>query len=134
MTVELNKSQKFVQILSELQQPTGIRADELMARYDLDDRTLRRYLSDLRSIDVPIQDDGRGTDRVLSLDPSYGRKGVQLTLLELVSLRFGRSLFDGVRHQLRKGRPPLQCAGDGRACDEIDAAYERVSSAERPPW
>jgi predicted DNA-binding transcriptional regulator YafY len=114
MTCRLNKSQKFVRVLSEMQQPNGVKADDLVERYDLDDRTLRRYLSDLRAIDVPIQDDGRGIDRVLSLDPAYGRKGVQLTLLEMVSLRFGRTLFDFLE-------------GTGFA-EDMDDALERIST------
>ena len=47
---QLNKSQKFVQILAELQHPGGVKADTLIDRYRLDDRTLRRYLADLREI------------------------------------------------------------------------------------
>jgi predicted DNA-binding transcriptional regulator YafY len=94
MIEKLNKAQKFVRVLADLQEPEGVSADGLMDRYDLDDRTLRRYLSDLKDIDVPILDVGRGAARMLSLDPSFGRQSVQLTLLEMVSLRFGRSLFD----------------------------------------
>jgi predicted DNA-binding transcriptional regulator YafY len=90
----LNKSQKFVRILEALQAQGGVSAQDLMARFSLDDRTLRRYLADLKALDLPVRSDGRGADRRLSLDPSYRRQGVQLSLLELVSLRFGRSLFD----------------------------------------
>lgn len=90
----LNKSQKFVRILEALQGRGGVSAQELMTRFSLDDRTLRRYLADLKALDLPVRSSGRGADRRLSLDPSYRRQGVQLSLLELVSLRFGRSLFD----------------------------------------
>ncbi len=90
----LNKSQKFVRILEALQAPGGASAQQLMTRFAVDDRTLRRYLADLKGLDLPVRSDGRGTDRRLSLDPGYRRQGVQLNLLELVSLRFGRSLFD----------------------------------------
>jgi predicted DNA-binding transcriptional regulator YafY len=90
----LNKSQKFVRILEALQAPGGASAQELMTRFALDDRTLRRYISDLKDINLPVRSAGRGDGRHLSLDPSYRRHGVQLSLLELVSLRFGRSLFD----------------------------------------
>lgn len=90
----LNKSQKFVRILEALQSHGGVSAQDLMTRFSLDDRTLRRYLADLKALDLPVRSEGRGTDRRLSLDPSYRRQGVQLNLLELVSLRFGRSLFD----------------------------------------
>ncbi|MEC7948619.1 MAG: WYL domain-containing protein, partial [Myxococcota bacterium] len=90
----LNKSQKFVRILEALQSHGGVSAQDLMTRFSLDDRTLRRYLADLKALDLPVRSEGRGADRRLSLDPSYRRQGVQLNLLELVSLRFGRSLFD----------------------------------------
>ena len=110
----LNKAQKFVSILTDLQQPGGVSADELIDRYGLDDRTLRRYLADLREIDVPVNDDGRGAHRMLSVDPSFGRKGVQLSLLELVSLRFGRSLFNFLE-------------GTGFA-EDMDDALERIST------
>ncbi len=110
----LNKSQKFVQILAELQRPGGVRADTLLEQYGLDDRTLRRYLADLREIEVPVNDVGRGSDRQLSVDPSFGRRGVQLSLLELVSLRFGRSLFDFLE-------------GTGFA-EDMDDALERIST------
>ncbi len=111
---QLNKSQKFVQILAELQHPGGVKADTLIDRYRLDDRTLRRYLADLREIDVPVKDEGRGVDRMLAVDPSFGRRGVQLSLLELVSLRFGRSLFDFLE-------------GTGFA-EDMDDALERIST------
>jgi len=114
MNTRLNKSQKFVRVLSDMQDPEGVLADDLIERYDLDDRTLRRYLSDLRAIDVPIQDEGRGSDRLLRLDPSFGRKGVQLTLLEMVSLRFGRTLFDFLE-------------GTGFA-EDMDDALDRIST------
>ena len=110
----LNKAQKFVRILSDLQRQGGVRADELVDRYGLDDRTLRRYLADLKDIDVPVTDDGRGADRVLSVDPSFGRKGVQLSLLEMVSLHFGRSLFRFLE-------------GTGFA-EDMDDALERIST------
>lgn len=114
MSVELNKSQKMVMLLSRMAEAGGISADDAITAYDLDDRTLRRYLSDLRGIDVPVRDEGRGADRMLSLEASFGRKGVQLTLLELVSLHFGRSLFDFLK-------------GTGFAEDMSDA-LERIST------
>lgn len=90
----LNKSQKFVRILELLQGRGGVSAQELMARFELDDRTLRRYLADLKALDLPVLSSGRGVDRTLSLAASYRRQGVQISLLEMVSLRFGRSLFN----------------------------------------
>ena len=70
-----------------------MRAIDLMGRFDLDARSLRRYLRDLKDLDLPIQDQGLGADRTISLDPGYRRSGVQLTLPEVLSLHFGRKLF-----------------------------------------
>ena len=53
---KLNKSQKFVRVLELLQRHEGVTASELMSRFQLDDRTLRRYLSDLRDIDLDSLD------------------------------------------------------------------------------
>ena len=114
MTKEINKSQKLVMLLSRMQEAGGIRADQAIEEFDLDDRTLRRYLSDLRGIQVPVIDEGRGSERTLALDPSFGRRGVQLSLLELVSLHFGRSLFDFLK-------------GTGFA-EDMDDALERISA------
>lgn len=90
----LNKAQKFVRLVELMQLKGGISAEEAMRVFELDSRTLRRYLADMRGLDLPIRDKGRGRNRMLSLDPSYRRMGVQLSLLEVVSLHFGRSLFD----------------------------------------
>jgi predicted DNA-binding transcriptional regulator YafY len=114
MSIEFNKSQKIVLLLSAMADAGGITAEAAIDTYDLDERTLRRYLSDLRDIDVPVCDEGRGPDRLLSLEPSYGRKGVQLSLLELVSLHFGRTLFDFLK-------------GTGFA-EDMDDALERISA------
>lgn len=111
---KLNKSQKFVRILELLQGHEGVTAAELMERFELDDRSLRRYLSDLRDLDLPIHSEGRGNRRRLWIDPSYRRQGVQLSLLELVSLHFGRTLFDFLD-------------GTGFAQD-MDDALERLST------
>lgn len=89
----LNKSQKFVKLLEALQASGGARASELMARFDLDDRTLRRYLADLRELDLPLYTEGRGDSRRIWIDASYRRHGVRISLLELISLRFGRQAF-----------------------------------------
>lgn len=91
---ELNKAQKFVRLVELMLRRGGIRASEAMEQFDLDNRTLRRYLADLRTLGLPIQDKGRGRNRMLTLDPAYGRQSVQLSLLEIVSLHFGRTLFD----------------------------------------
>lgn len=90
---ELNKSQKFVKILQLVQRRGGVGAQVLMDRFDLDARTLRRYLADLHEIGVPLTDEGSGLERVIAVDPTWARSGVQLTLAEVLSLHFGRTLF-----------------------------------------
>lgn len=89
----LNKSQKLLRILHRMQDG-GVSTADLMDDYDLDDRTLRRYIADLRELGLPVQTRGRGPARIWSVDASYRRQRVPLTLLELVSLHFGRTLFD----------------------------------------
>ena len=89
----MNKAQKLVKMLELMSRTGGVRATELVERFDLDARTLRRYLADLREIHIPILDEARGDDRVLSVDPQWRRTGVQLTLGEILSLHFGRKLF-----------------------------------------
>jgi len=90
----LNKAQRLVRITELMQQGSGVTAAQLMARFDLDDRTLRRYISDLQGLDLPLRTEGRGAGRRFWIDASYRRAGVKLTLLELVSLHFGRNLFN----------------------------------------
>ncbi len=90
----LNKAQKLVRMVEWMSNPGGIRASTLSERFDLDARTLRRYITDLRDMGLPLEDEGRGDDRVLSLDPRWRRNGVQLTLAEVLSLHFGRTLFN----------------------------------------
>lgn len=72
----------------------GVRSSELMERFELDARTLRRYLADLRELDLPVIDEGRGDDRLITIDPRWRRTGVQLSLSEVLSLHFGRRLFN----------------------------------------
>ena len=91
---QLNKSQKFVRLVEMMQRKGGLAAREAMEEFELDHRTLRRYLADLRALGLPIQDKGRGNKRALGMDPAYRRQGVQLSLLEVVSLHFGRTLFN----------------------------------------
>jgi predicted DNA-binding transcriptional regulator YafY len=111
----LNKSQKFVRIYEIVQRRGGIAALELMERFELDARTLRRYISDLKDLGLPLRDQGTGSERVLSLDPSYVRSGVQLTLSEVLSLHFGRTLFTFL---------------DGTSfADELEGAIERLKPA-----
>ncbi len=88
----LNKSQKLIRILESMQEPGGALVGDLMTRFDLDDRTMRRYLADLRGLELPIHTRGRGLTRRLWLDARYGRRNVRVSLLELVALRFGRTM------------------------------------------
>ena len=93
----------------------GVRAQELIDRFELDARTLRRYLADLRELELPVRDEGRGDDRVISIDPRWRRTGVQLSLAEVLSLHFGRKLFDFLE-------------GTSFA-EDIDGAIERLEPA-----
>jgi proteasome accessory factor B len=90
----LNKAQKLVRMVEWMSTPGGIRATAVAERFELDARTLRRYLTDLKDMGLPVIDEGRAEDRVLSIDPRWRRAGVQLTLSEVLSLHFGRTLFD----------------------------------------
>ena len=105
----------MVEVVELVRRAGGVRAEELLTRFDLDARSLRRYLADLREIGVPIVDDGRGAERVISVEARWRRSGVQLSLAEVLSLHFGRTLFtflDGTTfHQ------------------DIDDAIERLSPA-----
>ncbi len=92
-TLVLNKGQKMVRLLEWMQRRGGIRVREIEATLEIDPRSLRRYLSDLRDLGLPICEDGRGDERIVYLDPAYRRSGVQLNLGEMISLRFGRTLF-----------------------------------------
>lgn len=111
----LNKAQKLVRMVEWMSFPGGVRADTVIKRFEIDDRTLRRYVQDLHDMDLPVQDDGRGEARVLSLDPRWRRTGVVLTLSEVLSLHFGRTLFDFLRG--------TQFAQD------LDGALERLQPA-----
>jgi predicted DNA-binding transcriptional regulator YafY len=92
--LDLNKSQKLVKIVELMSRVGGVRASELRDRFDLDARSMRRYLSDLRGLDLPLVDEGRGDERILAVQASWRRTGVQLTLSEVLSLHFGRKLFN----------------------------------------
>lgn len=132
----LNKSQKFVIMLQLLQREGSILAHDLIDRLDLHardkdtgeitegsgDRTLRRYISDLRDLPAlqgKIHIQGRGNDRRISLEATYQRQGVQLSILEWVSLHFGRSFF-----RFLEGTNITQ---------DIDDAIERLSVITREP-
>lgn len=90
----MNKGQKLVRMLELMTRRGGVRSSELMERFELDARTLRRYLADLRELDLPVLDEGRGDDRLITIDPRWRRTGVQLSLAEVLSLHFGRRLFN----------------------------------------
>ncbi len=113
--MHLNKSQKMVKIVELMQRRGGIRADELLDRFELDARTLRRYLADIRGLGLPLMDEGYADERTVSMDPSYRRTGVHLTLAEVLSLHFGRKLFNFLEG--------TQFAAD------MDDAIERLSPA-----
>ncbi len=113
--MESNKSQRMVQMIELMSRPGGVRATELMDRFEVDSRTLRRYLSDLREMRVPYSDEGRGDRRVIGVDPRWRRTGVQLSLAEVLSLHFGRRLFTFL---------------DGTSfASDLDGALERLQPA-----
>ena len=91
--MSLNKAQKLVKIVELLERRGGVRAMDIRDRYELDGRSFRRYMADIRDLGLPLQDQGIGSERIISLDPTYRRTGVQLTLSEVLSLHFGRRLF-----------------------------------------
>jgi predicted DNA-binding transcriptional regulator YafY len=111
----MNKGQTLVKMLELMTRRGGVRGTELVERFELDARTLRRYLADLKELDIPIQDEGRGDDRVIAVDPRWKRTGVQLSLTEVLSLHFGRTLFNFLE-------------GTSFASD-LDGAIERLEPA-----
>lgn len=90
----MNKGQKLVKMLELMARRGGVRSSELLERLELDARSLRRYLADLKELELPVQDEGRGEDRLITIDPRWRRTGVQLSLSEVLSLHFGRKLFN----------------------------------------
>ena len=103
-----------------LQRKEGVLVSELKDKFDIkNDRTLRRYIHDLKEMDLPIRferisDNDGEKDRKMWIDANYQRTGVQISLLEWVSLHFGRTLFGFLR-------------GTGMTQD-IDDALERLST------
>ena len=115
LDADLNKSQKLVRMLQLLQKRGGVPAWDLMGRFELDARTLRRYLQDLEDMGIPVVEEGHAGQRNVALDRNYARAGVQLTLAEAVSLHFGRTLFTFL---------------DGTSfASDIDDAIERLEPA-----
>lgn len=92
--MNMNKSQKMVRMVELMSRRGGVRASELMEKFELDARGLRRYLADIRDLDVPIMDEGRGDDRIVMLEARWKRNGMVLSLTEVLSLHFGRTLFN----------------------------------------
>lgn len=90
----MNKAQKLVKMVELMSRRGGVAASELARRFELDARSLRRYLADLKDMDIPIVDEGRGEDRIVCIDARWRRTGVQLSLAEVLSLHFGRTLFN----------------------------------------
>ena len=113
--MSLNKAQKLVKMVELMNRRGGVRVNELIERFELDARTLRRYLADLRELELPIEDQGTAFERTVSLDPQYRRAGVQLTLPEVLSLHFGRSLFTFLEGT--------------QFADDLDDAIERLEPA-----
>jgi len=111
----VNKSQKLVKMVELMTRRGGVQASELCDRFDLDARSLRRYLADLRELDLPLHDEGRGDDRLISLDARWRRTGVQLSLAEVLSLHFGRKLFNFLEGT--------------QFTDDLDGAIERLEPA-----
>ena len=99
----LNKGQKLIRILQRLQRPEGARASELLQDFELNERSLRRYMTDLREIGVPVKkqsvpvlDDlniSKSSELCFTVDAGFQREGIQITLLEWISIRFGRNMF-----------------------------------------
>ena len=111
----MNKGQKLVKVVELMQRVGGVKAEYLLERFELDARTMRRYLADLRGLGIPIRDEGRGLERVVSIEPRYRRTGVQLSLAEVLSLHFGRKLFNFL---------------DGTTfAEDLDGAIERLEPA-----
>ncbi|MFT7522038.1 MAG: putative DNA-binding transcriptional regulator YafY, partial [Kiritimatiellia bacterium] len=90
----MNKAQKMVKMVELMTRRGGVRATDLLDRFDLDPRGLRRYLSDIKELGIPLTDSGRGPDRIVGIDARWRRTGVQLSLAEVLSLHFGRTLFN----------------------------------------
>jgi predicted DNA-binding transcriptional regulator YafY len=100
---DLNKGQKLIRILQRLQRPEGARASELLKDFELNERSLRRYMTDLREIGVPVNkksvpviddlDLDKNSELCFTVDAGFQREGIQITLLEWISIRFGRNMF-----------------------------------------
>jgi predicted DNA-binding transcriptional regulator YafY len=113
--MDLNKAQKLVRIVELMSRVGGVRASELRDKFELDARTMRRYLADIKELGLPLEDDGRGDDRILSVDARWRRTGVQFSLSEVLSLHFGRRLFNFL---------------DGTSfASDLDGAIERLQPA-----
>lgn len=94
----VNKAQKLLLIFQEIARPQGAFVDELKEKFQLDDRTFRRYVKNLIDIKIPIKKEkihdefGKRSPK-LTLAPEFQRSNVQVSLMEWISLRFGRNLF-----------------------------------------
>ena len=64
---DANKTQAIVWMLARLSVTGGARAAYLMERLDIDQRTLRRYVAELRSMGLVVVDQDRGAARTLRL-------------------------------------------------------------------
>jgi len=112
----MNKAQKLVQmVIMMMTHRGGVRVTDLTSRFEIDPRSMRRYLNDLHELNLPIHDEGRGDERLVSLDPRWRRTGVQLSLAEVLSLHFGRKLFNFLEGT--------------QFTDDLDGAIERLEPA-----
>lgn len=95
---QVNKAQKLLLIFQEIARPQGAFVDELKEKFELDDRTFRRYVKNLIDIEIPIKkekthDEFGKRSQKLTLAPEFQRSNVQVSLMEWISLRFGKNLF-----------------------------------------
>jgi predicted DNA-binding transcriptional regulator YafY len=89
----MNKGQKLVVLAEKLSNSDGLLVEDLKREFDLDVRSFRRYIADLREIGFALSFAGRGEERMVSVDKKNRRKPVNFTLGEVLSLHFGRTLF-----------------------------------------
>jgi predicted DNA-binding transcriptional regulator YafY len=68
----VNKAQKLLLIFQEIARPQGAFIDELKEKFELDDRTFRRYVKNLIDINIPIQKEKTKND--------FGKKAQKLTM------------------------------------------------------
>ncbi|MCB9743765.1 MAG: hypothetical protein H6740_14290 [Alphaproteobacteria bacterium] len=65
----IRKGQAMVMLTELMRRPGGVRVADALHLLDIDPRTLRRYLSELRELGYQIDDSGALLDRTLTLTP-----------------------------------------------------------------